>query len=181
MIDSHLHLWGAEVAAADWLAGDRAAPIRRPAELARYAAAAGPCGVTGAVVVTAEQSAAETTRLVAACAGEPLVRGVVGWTDLTADLDEAALSGLIGIRHSVVSEERGWLRRPRVRTGIARYARTGLVLELLVAARDLGDVLACAVDHPELMIVVDHLGNPGTQGPHGRPLSALWPRIPMCV
>lgn len=164
MIDSHIHLWGAEVAAAPWLAGERTAPIRRPVALGEYTAAARSCGVEGAVVVTAEQSAAETARLVAACSREPLVRGVVGWADLAGDIDAADLTGLAGIRHSLVSEESGWLRRPRVRAGIARYARAGLALELLVAARDLGDVLACAADHPSLVIVVDHLGDPGGAG-----------------
>lgn len=52
------------------------------------------------------------------------------------------------------------LRRPEVRTGIARYANSGLALELLVAARDLDDVRACAAERPSLTIVVDHLGDP---------------------
>ena len=142
MIDSHIHLWGVEVAGAAWLAGDRTAPIRRPFELAEYAAAAGSgwCEVDGVIVVTAEQSAAETTRLVTSCAQEPLIRGVVGWADLTGDIDAADLAGLVGIRHSVVSEKPGWLRRPDVRAGITRYAESGLTLELLIAARDLDDV-----------------------------------------
>ncbi|MFC1412642.1 amidohydrolase [Streptacidiphilus sp. N1-12] len=165
MIDSHIHLWGAEVAGAHWLAGERTASIRRPVGLDEYASAARTCGVDGAVVVTAEQSAAETARLVTVCSPAPLVRGVVGWADLAGDIGAADLTGLVGIRHSVVSEEPGWLRRPQVRAGIARYARSGLALELLVAARDLGDVLACAVDHPTLVIVVDHLGDPGRAGP----------------
>ena len=161
MIDSHIHLWGAEVAGAHWLADDRTTSIRRPIGLDEYAAAARVCGVEGAVVVTAEQSVVETSRLVAVCSRSPLVRGLVGWADLAGDIGAADLAGLVGIRHSVVSEEPGWLRRPRVRAGIARYARSGLVLELLVAARDLGDVLACAADHPSLVIIVDHLGDPG--------------------
>jgi L-fuconolactonase len=162
VIDSHIHLWGVEVAGADWLASDRTAPIRRPFEIAEYAAAAGSeqHGVDGVIVVTAEQSPAETARLIAACAQEPLVRGVVGWADLTGDIDAADLAGLVGIRHSVVSEKPGWLRRPDVRAGIARYAESGLTLELLVAARDLDDVPACAAEHPSLTIVIDHLGDP---------------------
>ncbi|WP_194910972.1 amidohydrolase family protein [Catenulispora rubra] len=168
MIDSHVHVWGAEVADAPWLAGDRTAAIRRPVGIAEYAATAARCGVDGIVVVTAEQSGVETARLVAACARTPLVRGVVGWADLAGDIGGADLAGLVGIRHSVVSEERGWLRRPRVRAGIARYAASGLALELLVAGRDLDDVLACAADHPDLTIVVDHLGDPDGAG-------ASWP------
>ena len=176
MIDGHIHLWGAEVAGAHWLAGHRTAPIRRPITLDEYAAAARTCGVDGAVVVTAEQSAVETARLVAVCSQAPLVRGVVGWTDLAGDIGGADLTGLVGIRHSVVSEEPGWLRRPPVRAGIARYARAGLALELLVAACDLGDVLACAADHPALVIVVDHLGDPGrAEAPWQRRVRALAP------
>jgi L-fuconolactonase len=176
VIDSHIHLWGVEVAGADWLAGDRTSPIRRPFELAQYAAAAGECGVDGVVVVTAEQSAAETARLVAACGQESLVRGVVGWADLTGDIDAADLAGLVGIRHSVVSEQPGWLRRPDIRTGIARYAESGLTLELLVAARDLDDVPTCAAEHPSLTIVIDHLGDPnGAAAPWRSRVHALAP------
>lgn len=160
VIDSHIHLWDAGVAGAHWLAGERTAPIRRPIGLDEYAAAAGDHGVAGVVVVTAEQSVAETARLIAAYSQAPLVRGVVGWADLAGDIGAADLVGLVGIRHSVVSEEGGWLRRPDVRAGIARYARSGLALELLVAARDLDDVLVCAAEHPSLTIVVDHLGDP---------------------
>jgi L-fuconolactonase len=176
VIDSHIHLWGVEVAGAGWLAGDRTAPIRRPFELTDYAAAAGECGVDGVVVVTAEQSAAETARLVAACAQERLVRGVVGWADLSGDIGAANLTGLVGIRHSAISEERGWLRRPDVRAGIARYAESGLTLELLVAARDLDDVPACAAEHPLLTIVIDHLGDPnGAAAPWRSRVRALTP------
>lgn len=160
MIDSHIHLWGAEVAGARWLAGDRTAPIRRAIGLAEYEAAAKGNGVDGVIVVTARQSAAETSRLIAQCAAEPLVRGVVGWADLAGDIGAADLTGLVGIRHSVIAERMRWLRRPDVREGIARYARSGRVLELLVAARDLGDVRACAAENPSLAIVVDHLGDP---------------------
>ena len=178
MIDSHIHLWGVEVAAAAWLAGDRTAPIRRPFELAEYAAAAGSGWheVDGVIVVTAEQSAAETARLVTSCAQEPLVRGVVGWADLTGDIDAADLAGLVGIRHSVISEKPGWLRRPDVRAGIARYAESGLTLELLIAARDLDDVPACAAEHPSLTIVIDHLGDPnGASAPWRSRVRALAP------
>jgi L-fuconolactonase len=160
MIDAHVHFWGTEVAAADWLADERTASIRRPVGIAEYADAAAGSGVEGIVVVTAEQSVAESARLVAECAAEPLVRGVVGWADLANGFVAAELDGLVGIRHSVITEPPGWLRRHDVRAGIAAFARTGLVLELLVAARDLADVAACATEHPALPIVVDHLGDP---------------------
>jgi L-fuconolactonase len=76
----------------------------------------------------------------------------------------------------VVSEGPGWLRRPDVRAGIARYADSGLVLALLVAARDLDDVRACAADHPSLTIVVDHLGDPsGAAAPWRSRVRALAP------
>jgi L-fuconolactonase len=162
VIDSHVHLWGAEVAAADWLAGDATAAIRRPFAIAEYRSAAVGARVDGVVVVTAEESLAGNDRLRAGCAGVGLVRGIVGWVDLARGFEESALDGLIGIRHSVISEPGGWLRRLDVRAGIGRFARTGRVLELLVAARDLGDVRRCAEDDPGLTIVVDHLGDAST-------------------
>jgi L-fuconolactonase len=159
MIDAHVHFWGREVAEADWLSGERTAPLRRAFDLAEYETAAAGSGVDGVVVVTAEQSTAESARLVERTANASAVLGVVGWVDLTGHVDGEDLASLRGIRHSVVAEEEGWLRRPDVRDGVAEFARTGLVLELLIAARDLPDVAACARDHPELPIVVDHLGD----------------------
>ncbi|MEV7326107.1 hypothetical protein [Streptomyces sp. NPDC093970] len=77
MIDGHIHLWGAAVAAAPCPAGERTASIRRPAAFGEYAAAAWRGG-DAAVVDAAAQSAAGTARLVAARSREPLVSGVVG-------------------------------------------------------------------------------------------------------
>ncbi|WP_431279575.1 amidohydrolase family protein [Leifsonia poae] len=164
MIDAHIHLWGAEVAAAGWLAGERTAAIRRPMAITEYVAGAGP-EVEGVVLVTAEQSVAESARLIATAAAEQLVLGVVGWVDLAGGFNPDDLAGLVGIRHSVSAEDAGWLGRSDVRTGIAAFAVTGLVLEVLVAARDLADVAALAAEHPALAIVVDHLGDASVGGP----------------
>jgi L-fuconolactonase len=159
IVDSHIHLWGESVASAEWLAGPANDNIRRSFSLADYERASDGLAIESAVVVTAEQSVAESARLLAECAGSPAILGVVGWVDL-AHPDARPLDGLVGIRHSVISEAAGWLDRREVRAGIARFAAAGLVLELLVAARDLDAVTRCADAHPELPIVVDHLGDP---------------------
>jgi L-fuconolactonase len=159
ILDSHIHLWDDSVAGADWLSDPSNSVIQRPFTLTDYASAVAGLGVDGAIVVTAEQSIGETARLVADCAGSSLVRGVVGWIDLT-DFDEQHLHGTVGIRHSVISESEGWLDRPEIRRGIVEFAATGLVLELLVAARDLPAIICCADAHPDLTIVIDHLGSP---------------------
>ena len=160
IIDSHIHLWGDSVARADWLAGSGAEPLRREFTLADYAGASAAAGIDRAIVVTAEQSTAETERLVVECAGSPLVAGIVGWVDLRGDVAGAPLAGLVGIRHSVISEGPGWLDRPDVARGIAAFAAGGRVLELLIASRDLPAVTRCAAAHPGLAIVVDHLAAP---------------------
>lgn len=164
IVDSHIHLWSSELAEVDWLAAPSADPIRRAFALEDYAAASADLDIArfdiqGAIVVTAEQSATETARLLRECAGSSLVAGVVGWVDLTSPVLDLP-DGLSGVRHSVISEPEGWLDRPEVRRGIGALAHTGLVLELLIAPRDLAAVARCADSFPGLTIVVDHLGNP---------------------
>jgi L-fuconolactonase len=164
IVDSHIHLWDDRIAAADLLRGPGGAEIRRPFTLDEYADGIVHLGVGAAIVVTAEQSAVETSRLIDECSGVDLVAGVVGWVDLT-DAGVQPLDGLVGIRHSVISEPARWLDRPDVRRGLAEFARAGLVFEVLAAARDLPSIIRCADSFPGLTIVVDHLGSP-PEPPH---------------
>ena len=99
----------------------------------------------------------------------PLVRGVVGYVDVTApDVGEqldrllASPSGawLVGIR-SLVQEEPDpdWLVRPTVLAGLREIARRDLVYDLLIRSDQL-DAAARAARAVDGRFVLDHLAKP---------------------
>ncbi|MGC4785774.1 amidohydrolase family protein [Micromonospora zamorensis] len=182
IVDAHHHLWVRARHPQPWIDPVTMAAIDadfEPADLAPVARAA---GVTATVVVQSIASEAETVDLLAVAAGDALVRGVVGWVDLTADdvaqrLERlrAAPGGerLVGIRHLVQSEtDPAYLDRPDVRRGIAAVGAAGLVFDLLVRQHQLPMAARLAHDLPEVRFVLDHLGKPAL----GRPEMTEWTR-----
>ncbi|WP_309231983.1 amidohydrolase family protein [Micromonospora tarensis] len=182
IVDAHHHLWVRARHPQPWIDPVTMAAIDadfEPADLAPLARAA---GVTETVVVQSIASETETVDLLEMAAEDALVRGVVGWVDLTADdvadrLDRfrAGPGGdrLVGIRHLVQSEtDPAYLDRPDVRRGIAAVGAAGLVFDLLVRQHQLPMATRLARDLPEVSFVLDHLGKPAL----GRPEVADWSR-----
>ncbi|WUR61704.1 amidohydrolase family protein [Micromonospora chokoriensis] len=180
IVDAHHHLWVRARHPQSWIDPVTMAAIDadfEPADLAPLAHAA---GVTATVVVQSIASEAETVDLLGIAAGDTLVRGVVGWVDLTAadvvariDRLRAAPGGdrLVGIRHLVQSEtDPAYLDRPDVRRGIAAVGAAGLVYDLLVRQHQLPMAARLAHDLPEVNFVLDHLGKPAL----GRPEMTEW-------
>ncbi|MER6910256.1 amidohydrolase family protein [Streptomyces sp. NPDC000594] len=170
LVDAHHHVWDLSVRDQEWITGAAMAPIRRDFTTADLAAPARAAGVGATVVVQTVTVAGETPELLALAARDELVAGVVGWTDLTAPdvADTLArlreLPGgdrLVGIRHQVQAErDPGWLLRPEVRRGLAAVAAAGLVYDLVVTPSQLLAAAEAASRHPELVLVLDHLGKP---------------------
>src|SRR5215469_16161030 len=131
VIDAHHHVWDLAVRDQPWIAGPMAS-IRRTFTLDDLRPSARAAGVEATVLVQTVTDAAETPEMLALAAGDPLVAGVVGWSDLTspAIADELArLAGLpggsllAGIRHQVQSEpDPEWLCRPDVIRGLHAVA-----------------------------------------------------------
>ncbi|MET9539808.1 amidohydrolase family protein [Streptomyces sp. NPDC006553] len=119
-------------------------------------------------------------------ADDDLVRGVVGWTDLTAPdvAHEIArlreLPGgekLVGIRHQVQSEpDPLWLLRRDVLRGLDAVAAAGLAYDLVIHPRQLPAATSVAFMVPQLTFVLDHLGKPPRR--HRR-ATALGPGPPL--
>src|SRR5262245_56932088 len=84
VIDAHHHVWDLAVRDQPWLTGDRMAPIRRTFTLDDLRPSARAAGVDATVLVQTVTVAEETPELLALAAADPLVAGVVGWTDLTS-------------------------------------------------------------------------------------------------
>lgn len=170
VIDAHHHVWDLAVRDQPWLAGDELASIRRTFTLDDLRPGARAAGVCATVLVQTVTVAEETPEMLALADTDPLVAGVVGWTDLTnpAVGDELArlLSGpgggrLAGIRHQVQSEpDPDWLRRPDVIRGLRAVARAGLCYDLVIRPHQLPAASYAAASVPGLTLILDHAGKP---------------------
>ena len=170
VIDAHHHVWDLAVRDQPWISGPAMAAIRRSFtvnDLRPHAAAA---GVGATVLVQTVDVAAETPEMLALAAADPLVAGVVGWTDLTSpaiagELDRLAAGPgggrLVSIRHQVQSEpDPDWLRRPDVIRGLRAVAAAGLCYDLVVLPHQLPAAAHAAAAVPGLTLVLDHAGKP---------------------
>jgi L-fuconolactonase len=159
IVDSHQHYWDPALAEYPWITDDIAFLRRRfdPADLEPILVEH---GVAGTVVVQARSDLEETRELLSLAAATPSLLGVVGWLDLTGDVEAqlASLSGpLVGVRHTVHDEpDPAWLLRDDVQRGIAAVGAAGLVYDLLVRARELPAAVETVRRHPGVSFVVDH-------------------------
>ena len=167
-IDAHHHVWDLTARPQEWLVD--LPSIDRSFSLDDLAPSLATTGVTGTVLVQVATVTAETEEFLALAADHPVVRGVVGWLDLTAGgvADEVArlrtLPGgdrLVGIRHQVQGEpDPRWLLRDDVLAGLRELASTGLVYDLLVTVDQLPAAVEVVGLVPDLVFVLDHLGKP---------------------
>jgi len=174
VIDAHHHVWDLAVRDQPWLAGPDTAPIRRTFTVDDLRPAARAAGVEATVLVQTVTVAAETPEMLAVADADPLVAGVVGWTDLTSPaiagaLDELAAGPgggrLVSIRHQVQSEpDPDWLRRPDVIRGLRAVAAAGLCYDLVVRPHQLPAAVHAAAAVPGLTFVLDHAGKPSMGG-----------------
>jgi len=170
IIDAHHHVWDLAVRDQPWLAASEMTTIRQTFTLNDLRAAATAAGVSATVLVQTVTVAAETPEMLLLADTDPLVAGVVGWTDLAspAAADEiAALRGcrggarLAGLRHQVQSEpDRDWLRRPEVIRGLRAVAAAGLAYDLVVLPHQIPAASYAAKAVPDLVFVLDHAGKP---------------------
>ena len=168
IIDAHQHFWRISRGDYFWM-DDSVAGIRKdylPAHLAPLAAR---CGITGTVAVQAAESLAETEFLLQLAEADPLVKGVVGWIDLTGEVDDQlariAHPALRGIRPMLQDiEEAAWVLREDVLHGLRKVAAAGLRMDGLIRPRHLRVVAELARRIPELPIVIDHCAKPAFAG-----------------
>lgn len=170
IIDAHHHLWQRERHPQPWIDPVTMAAIDADFEPADLAAQAKPSGVTGTVVVQSIHSEVETIDLLSIAADSELVRGVVGWVDITASgvadglRRLRAMPGgdkLVGIRHLVQGEpDPAFLERDDVRRGVAAVGDAGLVFDLVIRDHQLSAAAGLAASLPQVSFVLDHLGKP---------------------
>jgi L-fuconolactonase len=168
MIDSHLHLWRLDRGECAWLtpampvlyrdfSPDDAWPLLRAA------------AVTGAVLVQAAPTEAETRFLLRVAEREHWVAAVVGWVDLAAPdaaqriaaLQRDGRGWLKGLRPMVQDiADTAWLARPELDTGFDALVAHGLAFDALVRPAHFEALSERLSRHPSLRAVLDHAGKP---------------------
>lgn len=172
VVDTHVHVWdlsgGPHGVRYPWL-GPQLPDLYRTFTLAELTGQLRTAGVGAVVLVQAADSMAETAELLRVAAGSELPAAVVGWLPLadpgatTLQLQRLATAdALVGVRHLIHDEpDIQWLLRPDVAQGMELIAEAGLVFDAVAERVELLRQLpVVARRHPQLTIVVDHLGKP---------------------
>lgn len=172
VVDAHVHVWklagGPPHVDYRWL-GPQLPLLNRSYELTELAPELAAAGVDAVVLVQAADSEAETEQLLQVAADSPVPARVVGWLPL-ADPGATTVAlqrfrdtpVLAGVRHLIHDEpDPQWLLRADVAQGMELIAEAGLVFDAVAQRPDLiAQIPAVASRHPELTIVLDHLGKP---------------------
>ena len=141
--------------------------LRRDFLARNLEAVASASGVSGTVVIEVTRSAAETLWLTSIAEKHELIRGVVGWTDLTdASIEStletiASLPKLKGIRHPIHDEpDDDYVARADFNRGIAALQDFGLAYDLLIFEKHLPQTAALVDRHPDQIFILDHVAKP---------------------
>ena len=136
MIDAHVHVWTPGAHGCVWPTVDLPT-LYRSFDLDDFRAA-GAQDVARVMLVQSQEDARDTAWLMALAEHDPLVAGVIGWTDLLAPDAAAAVAKLAtarplrGLRPMVQDRPADWYDDPRLDAGLAAMTHAGLVLDALV-------------------------------------------------
>jgi L-fuconolactonase len=171
IIDAHLHVWDLAASGYPWL-GPALAPIDRTFEFDEIRPALDRAGVSGVILVQADDTDADTEHMLAVAAATPEVVGVVGWVplddpDRTAErLSALRGRGVVGIRTLIHDRpDPDWILHPEVAEGLDLVAAAGLPYDYVTASpAALRHLPTLGERHPALRLVIDHLGKPPIGG-----------------
>lgn len=164
-IDAHQHFWKFDPIRDAWI-DDTMKTIQRdflPDDLRPLFEEN---NISGCVAVQADQSDEETDFLLGLAHKNAMIKGVVGWVDLTArNLDEHLTELtkdplLKGVRHIAQSEVDDYFLRKDVQNGIGRLRRHGLTFDILIYPRQLSPAIELVRKFPDQKFVLDHMAKP---------------------
>ena len=173
-IDAHQHFWRYSPDEYPWI-GNEMSILKRdflPANLEPLLAAN---KLDGSVAVQAQQTEAETAFLLELANDNPMIKGVVGWTELRApDVDQKleVLSQnplLKGIRHVLQDEpDDEYMLHSDFKRGIRCLERHNLTYDILIYPRQLDAAAKLVKEFPNQPFVIDHLAKPHIMDGHIR-------------
>lgn len=175
-LDSHHHFWRYSAAEYPWI-GEGMEPLQRdygPADLRPLLKEA---GIDGVISVQARTRIEENDALLAHAATHDWIRGVVGWVDLAQPNagDLVARYGadpkFVGVREVLQGmDDDGYCLRDDFNRGVSLLHDFGLVYDILIFHRQLGNAVLLVDRHPSQVFVLDHLAKPVIQGPKPDPI-----------
>jgi L-fuconolactonase len=169
VIDAHLHLWDIRRLHYEWLQRPENSAINRTFGFEDFLASSRGTAVERAVLVQADDSAADTEAMFEVAAAHDQVAGVVAWVPLdrpaeaAAALDRlAARPRFAGIRTLIHDQpDPDWLLRPSVGEGLALLERRDIPFDVIsVLPAHLSHVPVLSGRYPALRMVLDHLAHP---------------------
>jgi len=172
LIDAHLHQWDPSAVAYNWLLDAPPALNERHLVEDIEESVLG-SGVTGAILVQAADSREDTEAMLGVARSKEWITGVIAWAPLDdpsgmrQSLDEFAAEPLVvGVRSLIHDRaDGGWILSDAVQPGLRSLAEAGLAFDFVTSSpAALAQVPLLAASHPELTIVVDHLGKPPVTG-----------------
>jgi L-fuconolactonase len=165
-IDAHHHLWRYNAPGEPWMTEEMSG-LRRDFFAQDLEEVASASGITGTVVIEVTRTADETLWLTSIAERHELIRGVVGWTDLTDASIESALETIAslpklkGIRHPIHDEpDDNYVARADFNRGIAALEPFGLTYDLLIFEKHLPQTAALVDRHPNQIFILDHVAKP---------------------
>ena len=164
MIDTHVHLWRLGQNGCTWPTSDLVS-IYRDFTLDDLRQVVRGAGVDQVILVQSQEDDADTSWL-QSLARDPLIAGVIGWTDFTAAETGTSIGRLAsnpklrGLRPMVQDREANWYDAPEFDPGFSAMTALQLVLDALIRPRHLPSLLRLARRHPDLSIVIDHAAKP---------------------
>lgn len=171
-IDAHQHFWSYSAEQYGWIVDNGLTALERdflPEHLRPLLDAQ---RIDGTIAVQARQSEEETRWLLELAGAHDWIRGVVGWVDLRSpDRSERiaaqAHPKLVGMRHVVQDEPDGFMAQPAFREGVRAVGAAGLVYDVLVYGRQMGEAVDLCGAHGDQRLVLDHAGKPEIKGGTG--------------
>ncbi len=168
-IDSHQHFWKYDPQTYSWIPEEMAV-IRKDFTPEDLKPLLSKNGFSGCVAVQADQSEAETEKLLKIAEQHDFVKGVVGWVDLNSPEVEERLKHysknpfLKGIRHTVWDEKGEFMIAPEFQRGLSLLASKGLTYDILAFDYQLGSAVEMVQAFPRQKFVLDHMGKPRISG-----------------
>lgn len=169
VLDSHVHFWkynktdfawidkSMEVLRKDYLPGELESTLKRNL-------------VDGCIAVQSGNQELDTRFLAELARTHPIIKGVIGWTDLSAPDLQKKLDGLKeytsikGLRHIAQTEPDDFYYGKNFRRGIGLLQEYRYTFDLLLFPRQLAAATALATEYPSQTFILDHCGKPDING-----------------
>lgn len=167
IIDAHQHVWNPATAPYPWLTG--LDPIDREMALAEVLPAMRAAGVQATVLVQAEDNAPDTANMLREADKHAEVVGIVAWVPLdqpdeahrmlTTLTEDPRVVGVRTLLHT--NPDPDWVLRTEVDEGLSMLASRDLTFDYVTSnPAALAHLPGISERHPDLSIVIDHLGKP---------------------